>query len=277
MLRRVSSRLCQFRRFTEDGATDGHHIIPMGKSDQAMQSTVSFLSKDMNDSNMIGIRGISSAGFRLYDNSFLYGPIAVFPKTVLSWRVLSPDEITPASLELFFLLQPKIDILVLGVGDRKDLDSVRQRVMPFISKHKVGLEIMPTEDAIATFNFLNAEYRYVAAALFPPRDLVVTDSEYSRALNYIKPYDELDEHPLLGPLEANIVKPAADLIKRIWGEPRLDVLEKVEQIAEERIESRTSALKSGIRHDSPRLQGSKEAEDQKKIPSKGDRPKLDDK
>ena len=74
----------------------------------------------------------------------MFGPIAVFPKTVLSWRVLTPDDITEDSLCLFFLLQPKIDILVVGVGDRKNLDSVRKRVIPAVQKHRIGLELHTT-------------------------------------------------------------------------------------------------------------------------------------
>ena len=116
-----------------------------------MAATVSFLTKDMNEAGLIGIRGLSSVGFRLYDGTFLYGPIAVFPKTVLSWRVISPDNITPDSLELFFMLQPKIDILIVGVGDRKDLDAVRNRIAPVVKKHNIGLEIMPTVSTSDSF------------------------------------------------------------------------------------------------------------------------------
>lgn len=132
------------KRWVSDEVKDSFHIIPMGKSDTSMTTTVSFLTKDMNESKLVGIRGLSSVGFRLFDGSFLYGPIAVFPKTALSWRVLTPDHITPESLELFFMLQPKIDILVLGVGERKDLDAIRKRIAPVLKEHNIGLEIMPT-------------------------------------------------------------------------------------------------------------------------------------
>lgn len=83
----------------------------------------------------------------------------MFPKTALSWRVPTPEDITPRSLALFAALEPKIDILVLGVGDKKNIDKyelekiflfkkqffrVRASVAPFLREHKIGLEIMDT-------------------------------------------------------------------------------------------------------------------------------------
>ena len=35
----------------------------------------------------VGIRNISDVGFRLVDQQFVYGAVALFPKTVLSWMV----------------------------------------------------------------------------------------------------------------------------------------------------------------------------------------------
>lgn len=98
----------------------------------------------MEEEQKMMITGISNQGFRLVDGTFLYGPIAIFPKTVLSWRVVRPTDITPESLEFFFLLQPKLDIIVLGVGDKKDLDSVRKQVVKSLTGRKIGVEILPT-------------------------------------------------------------------------------------------------------------------------------------
>ncbi|PIO60015.1 hypothetical protein TELCIR_18503 [Teladorsagia circumcincta] len=163
----------------------------------------------------MGVRALSCYGFRMMDGSFLYGAVALFPKTALSWRVQTPDEITPRSLSLFAMLEPKIDILVLGVGDKKNIDKVRARIIGFLREHKIGLEISDTEDAIATFNFLNAEGRYVAAGLYPPDDMVVTDAEYGRALNLLRGWDVVDESPLLMGLNDSISR-AGDLIEKMW-------------------------------------------------------------
>uniref|UniRef100_A0A914MJ51 NADH dehydrogenase [ubiquinone] 1 alpha subcomplex assembly factor 3 n=1 Tax=Meloidogyne incognita TaxID=6306 RepID=A0A914MJ51_MELIC len=132
----------------------------------------------MEAQQLTSIATVSSVGFRLVDKSFLFGPIAVFPKTTLSWRVLSPSDITPESLELFFMLQPKLDILLIGAGNKSDIDIVRRNVGPAISKARIGFEILDSEDAATTFNFLNFEGRCVAAALFPPRDYYVNDKEH---------------------------------------------------------------------------------------------------
>ncbi|MFH4977387.1 hypothetical protein AB6A40_004096 [Gnathostoma spinigerum] len=123
---------------------DGWHVTPMGESDVGTRTRLSLLSKEMLESKQIGIRGLSRMGFRMIDGSFLYGPIAVFPKAVLSWRVLTPSDITSESVEFFTMLEPKLDILVVGVGDRKHVDSVRARIAPILSKNRIGLEIMET-------------------------------------------------------------------------------------------------------------------------------------
>lgn len=80
----------------------------------------------------------------MYDGSFLYGPIACFPTVALSWRVASAAEITPESLKLFFMLQPPLDVIVIGVGDKSNIDTVRKHVVKEVAKHRIGLEIMPT-------------------------------------------------------------------------------------------------------------------------------------
>uniref|UniRef100_A0A914CEQ2 NADH dehydrogenase [ubiquinone] 1 alpha subcomplex assembly factor 3 n=1 Tax=Acrobeloides nanus TaxID=290746 RepID=A0A914CEQ2_9BILA len=209
----------------------GYHIIPSGKSDVPMQSRISYLSKDMEESQQMSIVGVSRTGFRLNDGTFLFGPIAIFPKTVLSWRVVTPNDITPESLELFFLLQPKLDILILGVGDRKDLDSVRKRVIKAVRGRKIGFEVLPTEDAISIFNHLASEERYIGAALYPPRELVVTDAQYADVLNMIQPWDKADED--FGHIAtAGYDRGIGDVITRIWGEPRQDIKNELEQIRE---------------------------------------------
>lgn len=143
----------------DTGVLGEYHHTPLGKSDLPQKTRVSYLSAQMLEAKQIGVRGLSCYGFRMIDGSFLYGPVALFPKVALSWRVLTPDDITPESLSLFVNLEPKIDVLVVGAGDKKNIDKVRHRIASFLREHKVGLEIMDTEDAISTFNFLNAEGR----------------------------------------------------------------------------------------------------------------------
>ncbi|KJH52234.1 hypothetical protein DICVIV_01562 [Dictyocaulus viviparus] len=198
-----------------DAFLDGFHITPLNDTDMPQRSRMSFLSTEMTEAKQIGVRGLSCYGFRMIDGSFLYGPVALFPRTALSWRVNSPSDITPQSLSLFTMLEPKIDILVIGVGDRKNIDKVRAKIATFLKEHAIGLEIADTEDAISIFNFLNAEGRYVAAGLYPPDDMVVTDAEYGIAMNFLKPWDSLEENPLLIGLNDSIIQ-EEDVIGKIW-------------------------------------------------------------
>ncbi|KAI6200525.1 hypothetical protein M3Y96_00743300 [Aphelenchoides besseyi] len=204
LVRPSTSTFLALRSHYDAGIIDQPPNIPYGESDMTNQTRVSFLSQDMMDTDRIGIRGISSVGFRMYDGSFLYGPIAVFPTVALSWRVPNVTDITPKSLRLFFMLQPHLDVLVLGIGDRKDMDIVRKQVAQEVRNHRIGLEIMPTEDAVSTFNFLNSEYRYVAGAFYPPADLEVSRDENARSMNMVEGWDTITDSPFrynfLGPL-----------------------------------------------------------------------------
>uniref|UniRef100_A0AAF5Q266 NADH dehydrogenase [ubiquinone] 1 alpha subcomplex assembly factor 3 n=1 Tax=Wuchereria bancrofti TaxID=6293 RepID=A0AAF5Q266_WUCBA len=166
------------------------HYTPFDDNDQGPRTSLSRLNDEMLQCQQIGIGSISKYGFRLYDGQFLYGPIAIFPKAVLSWRILTPDDITPESIQFFTLLEPKLDVLVIGPGDRQHVDPVRRRIAPFLSKHKIGLEIMHSATAML-FNMLNIEYRCVAAALYPPDDLLVTTNDQVRLMNmYGKPLNQ---------------------------------------------------------------------------------------
>ncbi|EFO22171.2 hypothetical protein LOAG_06313 [Loa loa] len=192
---RLRHLLCQLRMFSSNYSnrevlTD-YHYTPFDDNDQGPRTSLSRLNDQMLECQQIGIGSISKYGFRLYDGQFLYGPIAIFPKAVLSWRVLTPDDITPESVHFFAMLEPKLDVLVVGPGDRQHVDPVRRRIAPFLSEHKIGLEIMHSEEAAMLFNMLNIEYRCVAAALYPPDDLLVTTNDQVRLMNmYGKPLAE---------------------------------------------------------------------------------------
>lgn len=118
--------------------------VILGDDQISHRTRLTRLSKEMLETKLVGIRCISRFGFRLIDNTFVFGPIAVFPMTVLSWRVPSPEHITEESVEFFTLLEPKIDVLVIGAGGRKNVDTVRKQVAPFLIRKKIGFEIMDT-------------------------------------------------------------------------------------------------------------------------------------
>ncbi|XP_055333726.1 NADH dehydrogenase [ubiquinone] 1 alpha subcomplex assembly factor 3-like isoform X2 [Paramacrobiotus metropolitanus] len=90
------------------------------------------------------------------------------------------DDIAPEAFSLFYMLEPKLDILVVGYGD-KDRDVNSALLKTLVSRKRMGIELLPTEHAIATFNFLVAEGRHVAGAFIPPESL-----QYSEADMYEK-------------------------------------------------------------------------------------------
>lgn len=51
------------------------------------------------------------------------------------------------------------------MGDDKVLDI---RLMRELKMRGLNVEALPTDKACTTFNFLNSEFRYVAAAMIPP-------------------------------------------------------------------------------------------------------------
>ncbi|CAD5225934.1 unnamed protein product [Bursaphelenchus xylophilus] len=243
LLRRVSSRiLVQRRGRTDDGTLDEHKlVIPTGKSDVGFETRITYLSKEATD-DRIGIRGMSQTGFRMYDLNFLWGPIACFPTVAVSWKVKTPEEINEESLDMFFALRPKLDVLVLGVGARKNVDIVRKNVVKVAAKHRVGLELMVTEDAVTTFNFLNAEHRYVAGAFFPQIDLKVSDRENAESLNLHQSIDYVPMNPLL----ENYTHPfdeGVGIVNRMFGPGKkadevLEIATKIKELDRQIKESR---------------------------------------
>lgn len=106
----------------------------------------------------------------------------------------SIENVTEESLSLFPIIEPKLDIIVLGIGDKtKDLTFYR-KLLPFAKKHKLNIEVLPTDQACSTFNFLSSEGRYVAGAFIPPQNVEATDDDVLRSkLRYQRIYELVDE------------------------------------------------------------------------------------
>ncbi|CAM9947003.1 unnamed protein product [Hapterophycus canaliculatus] len=86
------------------------------------------------------------------------------PNSFVLWAPKRLSEITVESLRLLELVIPKIDLIIIGVGER-----MTARLDPVLVKHLgskgIRVEQMDTVNACSTFNVLNAEDRRVAAAL----------------------------------------------------------------------------------------------------------------
>ncbi|MGH0188123.1 UNVERIFIED_CONTAM: hypothetical protein FKN15_027731 [Acipenser sinensis] len=81
-----------------------------------------------------------------------------------SWRTITGTAITEKLSPS--LLPPPSEILVLGTGDR--VERLEPRILEFMKKKRIAVEVQDTANACATFNFLTSERRITAAGLIPP-------------------------------------------------------------------------------------------------------------
>lgn len=149
-LLRLPCRTCL--TFDRGGAYDGD-----GKT------SLTVLNRDEED--MLLIDSYSSHGFRLNSGLFVCGPAAFFPRTIMHWDVEGPWDVTVGSLSLFWLLEPKPDLLIIGVGDKGM--TIDDEVRLFMHKKKITMEILDTAHACAHFNWMNSDHRNVVAGLIP--------------------------------------------------------------------------------------------------------------
>lgn len=116
------------------------------------------------------ITGYSQYGFRLNNDMVLLGPIAVFPRyisvlqhvvllcnikhcfknlfcfrSVLSWNINSFEDINEKSLSLFPSLDPRIDVLIIGIGDQSPTPVLSKRIIEFMRNYKINVEVLRTE------------------------------------------------------------------------------------------------------------------------------------
>ncbi|XP_018579775.1 NADH dehydrogenase [ubiquinone] 1 alpha subcomplex assembly factor 3 [Anoplophora glabripennis] len=152
------------------------------------KTTIHILNKEAELGLMID--GYSQVGFRLNNDMTILGPMVIFSRSVLSWNVEDISEITEEAFSLFSVIEPKLDIIVLGVGDKVDNFNFYKKILPFSKKFKIPFEILPTDQACATFNFLNSEGRYVAGAMIPPKTIAATENdELLSKMRYQNLYD----------------------------------------------------------------------------------------
>ncbi|XP_039971556.1 NADH dehydrogenase [ubiquinone] 1 alpha subcomplex assembly factor 3 [Xiphias gladius] len=137
----------------------------LGPSDDEMyqRTTVSVMQKEPGSGVMI--QSYSPRGFNI-DGNKVFGPCAVLPPAILQWNVGSCKDITEESVSLFHMLEPRIEILVLGTGAR--LERINPSVLALLKTKGIAVEVQDTPNACATFNFLTSERRMAAAGLIPP-------------------------------------------------------------------------------------------------------------
>ncbi|XP_070558756.1 NADH dehydrogenase [ubiquinone] 1 alpha subcomplex assembly factor 3-like [Ptychodera flava] len=127
------------------------------------KTTVSVIEKDQG--GLPFISKYSELGFMISGDKIV-GPVAILPKSLVHWNVGSFEDINIASLSLFPIIEPKIEILILGVGSK--IQRLDPEVHKFMRSKGIALEIQDTPHACATFNYLVRENRIIAAGLIPP-------------------------------------------------------------------------------------------------------------
>ncbi|KAE8298550.1 NADH dehydrogenase [ubiquinone] 1 alpha subcomplex assembly factor 3 [Larimichthys crocea] len=148
--------------FSSPFLSRAHRLSP--SDDEMYQRTsVSIMQKELDGGVMI--HSYSSQGFNI-DGNKVFGPCAVLPPAILQWNVGSYKDITEESVSLFHMLEPRIEILVLGTGAR--LERINPSVLALLKKKGIAVEVQDTPNACATFNFLTSERRVAAAGLIPP-------------------------------------------------------------------------------------------------------------
>ncbi|KAF7994682.1 hypothetical protein HCN44_004154 [Aphidius gifuensis] len=174
----MSNLLCQFARSTSTRFIRNlqpiRHKVGQGAYEGEGKTTMTILNKDADYGMMID--SISPIGFRLNLGISILGPMLIFPRSVIGWNIGEAGDIDEKSLTIFKVLEPKPDIVILG------LDQVYPRDAPFLKdferimkSYNIKYEINQIRHACTTFNFLNAESRYCVGAFMPPVDLFSFD------------------------------------------------------------------------------------------------------
>ena len=113
------------------------------------------------------VEGYSPEGFTI-NSIILPGTVLLLPQVSLLFHVSRLEQLTPDSLEVLRLLDPPIEMLIVGTG--RTLLPLPQATEEWLAAHCIAPELLPTRHACSTFNFMGAEGRQVAAVLFPPVD-----------------------------------------------------------------------------------------------------------
>lgn len=124
------------------------------------------LHKDMlNGTAKISVTEYDDGGFVVNDLN-MRGGVALLSDIAMLWKPKRFEEITKESLEVFTIVNPPVEILILGCGPRitHQLDPPLKE---FLKVNGIVVEYLDSVNACATFNILNAEDRNVAAAILP--------------------------------------------------------------------------------------------------------------
>ncbi len=108
------------------------------------------------------IQSYGDGGFRI-SGARHEGSVLVFPLATMAWSVAAVDELSVDSLQQVAAAAPRVDILVLGTGQR--MLAVPSPIRRHFRAAGITFEVMDTGAACRTYNVLMGDDRRVAAAL----------------------------------------------------------------------------------------------------------------
>lgn len=196
------------------------------------QTDIKMLSQEEGEKIYILRYGVT--GFKLQSGLRILGPMAVFPRSILHWNIQDCNDINEESLSLFTLLYPKPDILVLGIGDPGT--KLSPDVFKYLRSKRLNVEILPTDMACATFNFLNSEHRYVVGGMIPPAEMLSDFDQSFMSMDQMLPdQPRLQEPPPVDDMtrEQRYIK--GNVIPRMFGreptyeDPEIKAMEEMKE------------------------------------------------
>ncbi|CAK8689224.1 unnamed protein product [Clavelina lepadiformis] len=99
-------------------------------------------------------------------NTIIAGPVAIIDNAVFRWKIEDAKDITASSLAMFYMIYPKLDIVVVGTGNK--YHPISNKVIADMKSQGVAIEVQDTRHACGTYNLLKKERpELVGAALLP--------------------------------------------------------------------------------------------------------------
>lgn len=110
------------------------------------------------------INAYGDGGFRISGKHWTEA-VLVFPGQTVRWGISSFGEMSFASLAPVFLVEPAVELLLIGCGP--SIAFVPKALRAEVKAKGVVIEALDTGAACRTYNLLMGEGRRVAAALIP--------------------------------------------------------------------------------------------------------------
>ncbi|KAH0953544.1 hypothetical protein HN011_010836 [Eciton burchellii] len=163
----VTRKLCQLKPLfvTKQNLRSLYTTLVKNAYEGPGKTTVSFIRKEVGTRLLVSKH--DQNGFTFNTGAKVIGPTVLFPRYAISWNIETGKDITEEALSLFTVVEPKPDVLIIGLDDRYDF-AYHRNLKELTKKLHITTEILSVHYACTAFNFMNEEGRNVVAALIPP-------------------------------------------------------------------------------------------------------------